>query len=373
MTLFAEIGPYGVDSNYDFSKPNLSNLTLTLVPREVSWNNNYHLLTIDSPVNTGYSYSLNNSFATTTDQASAQLINFLSQFYDLYPNLVSNPLYLAGRSYGGHWASNLAYLIAKNQYYVGNKKVSLKGTLYLDGLMDLSTQQRWADLYYASGSTEQYHRDAIRAAELKNRMECWEGNYKTASYGFTDLGSYIMHQATPGLIVNNIRQFGYNGGGSSFEAVSADQGASLFLSLNWTNITTARTVFKVPTNLTFYSSFSTTVYSFFDSGDLAKNFTYAIEYLLNQELKVGFTGGQDDGNLGYYGLIEYVNELSWPHIKSFRKSEKQFLYAPNNTIIGNYKSYKNLKLYSVCKAGHLGTLDQPVSMFTILTQFVNSV
>ena len=73
--------------------------------------------------------------------------------------MVKNPLYLVGRSYGGHWATALAYVIAQADNKVGNTSVNLAGLISCDGLINDGNQSHWSDFLYAAGQTTPYWRD----------------------------------------------------------------------------------------------------------------------------------------------------------------------------------------------------------------------
>jgi len=326
------------------------------------------LLTIDNPVNAGYSYSGNSSTINSTQEAAVQLINFLSRFYQIFPSLQKNPVYVAGRSYGGHWAPSLATQIVKQNYKVGSITMNLKGIFLMDGLVSLANQSHWADLYYASGSMLQLNKDNLKAQEINEMMLAWQKQYENATFAFLKLQSY-MASASGDNYVNNLRQKEYNGGGS-IQQRQAQTAASYYLSLKWTNISTARTQFHIPLAVNFTQESGFCEDPFFYSGDFGTDLSDNLNYLLSNSIKVCAFAGQDDGNIGYPGLISLINGLSWPSIKKFRTSEKKFLYSNNGTIIGTQKSYQNLAMAVLNNCGHLATIDQPNGVYTLLSQFV---
>lgn len=59
---------------------------------------------VDQPLGVGFSSNVGNKKVDNTPDASRHFINFLSNFFKNNPwNLSSNPLYLAGESYAGHY------------------------------------------------------------------------------------------------------------------------------------------------------------------------------------------------------------------------------------------------------------------------------
>ncbi len=93
--LFTENGPFVVSENE--GKP-----SVTL--NEHSWSKIGHLLVVDQPVGTGYSYAKNDSQLVTSDeQGASQFRGFLLNFFQVFKHLKANPLYLTGESYCGKY------------------------------------------------------------------------------------------------------------------------------------------------------------------------------------------------------------------------------------------------------------------------------
>jgi carboxypeptidase C (cathepsin A) len=58
---------------------------LELVAADKAWTDDYHVIFIDQPVNTGFSFG--NLSLTSMDDGSNEFLKFLQQFYKLYPDL----------------------------------------------------------------------------------------------------------------------------------------------------------------------------------------------------------------------------------------------------------------------------------------------
>jgi vitellogenic carboxypeptidase-like protein len=88
--LFTEIGPFNINAN------------MSVEPRALSWNQNYHLLIIDNPLGTGFSFT-DSAAAMATNQTTVghDLYLALSQFFELFPTLRKNDFYVTGESYAG--------------------------------------------------------------------------------------------------------------------------------------------------------------------------------------------------------------------------------------------------------------------------------
>ncbi len=91
--LFSEMGPYTLTED------------LQPVKRNVTWNKDNAMLFIDNPVGAGFSFTdLPDGFCNDSKGCVAKnLYSLLSQFYTLHEHMQSNPLYITGESYGGHY------------------------------------------------------------------------------------------------------------------------------------------------------------------------------------------------------------------------------------------------------------------------------
>ncbi len=97
-SMWTETGPYIVQAD---------NYTLELNP--YSWNTVANMLWIESPAGVGYSYSNTTSDLNTDDvRTAADALAALVIFYQKYPELVTNDLFVTGESYAGHYVPELA-------------------------------------------------------------------------------------------------------------------------------------------------------------------------------------------------------------------------------------------------------------------------
>ena len=93
--LFEDIGPLRVNKTGDTDDD------WNVYAAEYSWADRYHLLFIDQPVDTGFSWG--DSISENMTTSSAEFQEFLLRFFELYPDLKENGIYLAGESYAGKY------------------------------------------------------------------------------------------------------------------------------------------------------------------------------------------------------------------------------------------------------------------------------
>lgn len=149
--LFVENGPFSVDKD------------LKLNPRKFSWNTKYNVLYIDNPVGTGFSFTDNDKgYARTQDDVADNLYSALQQFFQLFPHLRGNLLYLTGESYAGKYIPVLA---SKLLHQPKPRQIYLRGVAIGDGFSDPPVMIRgYADFMYQVGLLDERQREVFRNA-----------------------------------------------------------------------------------------------------------------------------------------------------------------------------------------------------------------
>lgn len=125
MALLTENGPCSVAKD---GKSTLRN--------EFSWTEAAHVLWLDQPAGVGFSYGQETD--SNEQMIAEDAYYFLQTFFQTYPEYQSNPLFIVGESYGGHYAPAIAHRV-----WLGNKaakentiKLNLSGLGLGNGLTD---------------------------------------------------------------------------------------------------------------------------------------------------------------------------------------------------------------------------------------------
>ncbi|ORX94452.1 hypothetical protein K493DRAFT_315500 [Basidiobolus meristosporus CBS 931.73] len=127
--IFLENGPF---------KP-LENGTLKV--EENSWHKHANMLFLDQPIGTGYSYGDDAGYAKNMEQVTNGFVVFLSRFFEVFPELQINEIYLAGESFAGVYIPYLAKGILDYNDKAKNRiKHNLKGLVIGNGWIDPRTQ-----------------------------------------------------------------------------------------------------------------------------------------------------------------------------------------------------------------------------------------
>ncbi|XP_057824274.1 serine carboxypeptidase-like 42 [Cryptomeria japonica] len=142
-----------------------------------SWNKVSNLLFVESPVGVGWSYSNTTSDYNRGDESTAMdMLTFLSNWIQRFPEYAFRDLFLAGESYAGHYIPQLAAKVIK--YNEGNTsyKFNLKGVLIGNPLLVLNVDSiATFDYYWSHGLTsdESYISFKKKCVDITNsNKEC---------------------------------------------------------------------------------------------------------------------------------------------------------------------------------------------------------
>ncbi|KAF3435117.1 hypothetical protein FNV43_RR22204 [Rhamnella rubrinervis] len=126
-----EHGPF----NFEAAKTKGSLPQLHLNP--YSWSKVSNIIYLDSPAGVGFSYSKNQTDYVTGDlKTASDTHTFLLKWFELYPEFLSNPFFIAGESYAGVYVPTLAYEVVKGIDAGTEPIINLKGYLVGNGVTD---------------------------------------------------------------------------------------------------------------------------------------------------------------------------------------------------------------------------------------------
>ena len=100
-SLFSYLGPLEVK---DYPK-----LDKRARIRDISWNQKANVLFPDYPLGTGFSTNTEDHVSLTGHDIQFEILTFYQGFLEKHPEYKGRPIYVAGRSYGGHGAAYTAH------------------------------------------------------------------------------------------------------------------------------------------------------------------------------------------------------------------------------------------------------------------------
>lgn len=343
---FYEFGPV-------FIGPSV-NGSYTYVCNNNTWNKLAHLLFVDQPTGVGFSVA-NGLNVSSTPQAAQYFNYFLARFYQIYPQLANNPLYIFGESYGGKYVPYFTYHLLTNETFIS--QINLAGMGLGDGWSDPITQVRtYSDFGYVAGVFDQMQRDNFHFMESASVENLLNGSLWEA----TSIADYILDDF--GTLGGNISTLDYR--------QYSDSSSSSEDFLNWLNSTAGQSVLNVGPNYDYFECKSQISDNFFD--DNMQSVAYVYPYIFSK-IPVIFYNGQDDDNCDYEGVQNYLNNLNWTDVKTFRRSQRKIWALSDGTPAGLFKTATNMTFVLVFKAGHLVPVNQPEGAYELVYNFINGI
>lgn len=342
--LFAENGPFSVDSN------------LHLVPRNYSWSKTLNILYIDNPVGTGFSFTRDErGYARNQSDVGRDLYAAMVQFFTLFPELQRNDFFVTGESYAGKYVPALTYAIHKHNP-TATLKINLKGMAIGDGLCDPVTMTDYGDFLYQvgliDGIDQQYFKqqgdlavDLIKKQEWLKAFAIFDSLLNGDKTGYP---SYFTN-------VTGLTNY-YN-----FLANGEPEDMNYWTS--YINKVSVRRAIHVG-NLTFHDG---SVVETYLEEDMMKSVKPWIEELLDH-YRVMIYNGQLDIIIAYTLTENFINSMKWKNAGQYRQSPR-YVWREDGQVAGYVREVPGFVQVMVRNAGHMIPYDQPKWAYDMINRF----
>lgn len=346
--LFEENGPFYISKN------------LKALPREYSWHLNHHLLYIDNPVGTGFSFTDSDmGYARNETQVGENLYQALLQFFQLFPNLQKTSFFASGESYAGKYVPALGYTIHRKNPSA-KIKINLKGMAIGNGYSDPLNQLDYGDYLYQLGiidinAKERFDRDESAAADcVKNNDYQCAGRIMDA----------LMDGDQSDSFFKNISGFDtyYN-----YLHTAEDPTDELYL-VGFLNLPETRKALHVG-DLAFHDLDDENKVEKFLELDILQSVAPWITELLGH-YKMMIYNGQLDIICAYPMMVNYLQNLNFDSAQQY-KSGKRFIFGVDGEIAGYFKAAGNLLEVLIRNAGHMVPRDQPKWAYVMISTFTS--
>jgi serine carboxypeptidase-like clade 2 len=179
IAVFSENGPFNMNFTANGTGVELNPYT---------WANVMNTIYIESPVGVGFSNVPNQSSYSTGDSQTAEdTYEFLQGFYKEFPQFKTNPFWVTGESYGGHYVPEIV-----NRVLDGNEVVNQTG-LFNIPLKGWMVGNPWTDPEHeAWGVVQNWWDRAIIGRDLWNSIQ--------ANCDYKDITFWIINNASAGAL-----------------------------------------------------------------------------------------------------------------------------------------------------------------------------
>lgn len=356
--MFTEIGPFSIDAG-------------KVKARNVSWNQQYHLLFLDNPVGTGFSFTdTAQGFATNQTGIGADLADAVAQFFELFPALRKNDFYVTGESYAGKYVPACAYTVhERNKAAAASQRINLKGISIGDGAFNPAGQfQGFGDLLWYLGMADESERAQFQQYEASMQQRLAAGDGVGAFEAFdemlnADFYPYPSYYANVTGMTTNYFNF-------EMAPDATPLGGDFVV---WLNTPSVKDLIHVGDRS--YAPSNNTV-EFHLKEDWMRGVVDMLVPVM-ENYKVIIYNGQNDVILGPPLTEQCLSKLEWSGKSAYASAEKKIWRLPSvgegsqlPDVAGYAREVGNFRQVVVRGAGHMVPGDQPVRALDLIERFV---
>lgn len=327
--------------------------------RKYTWALNHHVIYIDNPVGTGFSFTKDpKGYCTDENQVGEQLYSTLYQFFQLFPELQPNKFFVTGESYGGKYVPALAYTIHKKNP-TAKIKINMKGIAIGNGFSDPENQLVYGKYLYQIGLID--WNTAAKFEDYENKAKTYIQN-KQWKQAFEMFDLMINGDLIDGKSlfanVTGFSNFYFNYLHTRDYTQYEDFGPML-------QKTAVRKAIHVG-NLPFNNGSIVEKHLMLD---IPKSVAPWIKELLDHYYVLIYNG-QLDVIVAYPLTVNYLRNLNFTGADEY-KTAKRYIWKVDGEIAGYVKQAGKLVEIMVRDAGHMVPGDQPKWALDLITRFTH--
>ncbi len=342
--LFSEHGPIQVDEAGQ------------LHPSNITWNSKYHLLFIDQPVGTGFSFTADDQcYVHTEDEVARDLYAMLIQFFQIYYEYASCDFYATGESYGGKYVPAIVYKIhAENPQ--AKLKINLKGMAVGNGLIDPYNQWDYGPAMYQMGLIDQRQLEYVNLLTALAREAIRQGQYRQAYSIFGDLFDNVYPNMTGMIDAENYLRTNFPD--------------KLFYYIPWVTASEHRRQIHVG-NMTYNDGEKVQIGL---QDDAMQSITSKVAVIVNSNYRVLIYSGLLDVIIPSSVTMNWVDKFEWNYADQLRGAERIVwkVKEDDREIAGYLKQAHSFFLAWIRNAGHSVPYEQPRAAFDLIDRFISA-
>ncbi|CAF1644633.1 unnamed protein product [Adineta ricciae] len=341
--LFAEQGPIMVDKQQKLHESN------------ITWNSKYHLLYIDQPVGTGYSFTKSEQgYVRNEDEVARDLYSMLTQFFQVFPEYVPSPFYVTGESYGGKYVPAIVYKVHMENPSA-KVKINLKGMAIGDGMIDPYNEWDWGPVMYQFGLIDERQLEYVNLQTALARNAIRLGQYSLAYDIFGSLFDDFYSNAT-GL--NDVYNY-----------ILTDLPEAFGYYVPWVTGSDNRRKIHVG-NLTYNDGERVRTGL---ANDVMQTIVGKVSVIANN-YKVLIYNGLLDVIIATSLTMDWLDKLEWQYANELRGAERKIWKVKDDDreVAGYIKQAHSFFVAWVRNAGHMVPADQPRAAFDLIDRFISA-
>ncbi|KAG6329897.1 hypothetical protein ID866_9191 [Astraeus odoratus] len=352
-----------------------------------SWNTHANVIFLDQPVNVGFSYVEDGSKVDTSQLAGKDVYAFLVLFLRRFPEYSKLPFHIAGESYGGTYAPNIARLIYEENQLTSNQlvKINLQSIILGNGLTDAYTQFASVPDYLCEGPYPIYHPKGKKCAILRSMVPVCQRLIKACRKYQSRLvcspATSYCHTVFFGAMVAT----GLNPYDARLLCDPKKRGQSCYRELSWIETYMNKPDVKAALGVAphrVYKTCNVDVYkAFMLQGDSAHNTPALLPELVNNGVRLLVYAGNTDMTCNYMGEERWLEILQTKFLDEFLDAPTEiWTTVHSRKVAGTVRSAGsngsragNVTFVTVYNAGHMVPHDQPEAALDLITRWIFDV
>ncbi|GAA5908210.1 uncharacterized protein JCM6883_004309 [Sporobolomyces salmoneus] len=331
-----------------------------------AWNEYANVLSLDQPAGTGYSYVTKNDNVRELGDAADQVVKFLENLYQIFPEYAQMDTYLAGESYAGQYIPYIASAIERST----SISTPLKGLLIGNGWISPRDQypaylDYLVEKKFVRKGTMGYRNilKAVEKCEKKlDEMEKANGGKGTVLVGACEEILGVMNAATmkDGLCLNSYDT-------SQYHACGTEWPPDLPQVTRYLREPKVISSLHASSSSRPWSHCDNTVASHFWTPQSVPSVQLFPDLLT--KLPILLYAGDRDLMCAGMGIERMIEGLEWEGKRGFNGSEP-LEWTVDGKPAGRWTTRGNLTYVEVSNSSHMVPMDQPLAAHDMLLRFL---
>eukprot|EP01084_Bolivina_argentea_P007005 13205_1 len=354
---FQFIGPYSI------SQPMDVNEEIKLIPTNISWVENFHILFIDQPIGVGLSpVAKDTDYIIFLQQGARHLYEILEIFFaEMFPEYQSNEFYIAGEGYTAKYAPIYAQYILQKQHTNNSSVPAVTGIMVGNGwnypcfqLPYIVSQAQMLGII-----TKQEANDLNNAVNNEFIPACDRNDYSQAFIIFTPIIEYILSVSA------NMDEYD-----SRYHCMLQTEYDYTWIQQFLNNDTIRELLFVNYTNEWKFVMNSDQVLIGLFNENMIDSTPYYVSLLDEYKIRILLYQGQNDPLWTIQAQFEWLDKMKWNGQNVWVSSRQKPWKGNGNIPVGYVRYANNLTFVQVFNAGHSTHMDQPQTALQMITNFI---
>lgn len=336
-----------------------------------AWTRGTTMLYVEHPIGTGFSYG--HPYPDNELEASADLYQFMQNFYQIFTKFQDYDFFVMGESYAGMFVPSIAryFHIQNKQLAPNNIKIPLKGAAVGNGWMDAAIQgPATIDYSWWHGLIDKATRDALHNE--------WHNCYDNKADTNEPPPFHPFNVQDDCGIMWGILQGAGNPNAYDITTWDPNVDQITFATEIFFNQDAVKEALHAPTNITWHGcrqgegrrQLQQQHRKLYMDMDRPISVVPYVAELLNEGIPVLVYNGDRDMTTNMVGTESVLNQMEWKGKDGWESHGQRGLWNVDNYPAGWAKEYDNLTFVIVYNSGHMVPYNQPVPAFDLLQRFL---